>query len=104
MHSGSVSAVENSQQKTQQFLPSIRNRICNRCVTKYEIAEEDQYCADKVEHCSDCGVCILKIDHHCGVFDRCIGKNNLCGFYLLLIFYFGSLGFVVIGFMFGATG
>ena len=29
------------------------------------------------EHCSDCGVCIEGMDHHCPWSSKCIGKGNL---------------------------
>lgn len=52
----------------------------------------------KYEHCSSCEVCIAGADHHCGVFEKCIGRKNLICFYLfpvfsmaLLIVFFVSL-------------
>ena len=49
-----------------------------------------------IKHCERCGVCFIKQDHHCGVFGKCIAKNNIACFYLflLLIFWliFGTAG------------
>ena len=49
------------------------NRICQDCEEKFQIDKAFVWTKVKTEHCEDCGVCILKIDHHCGFFDRCIG-------------------------------
>lgn len=29
-----------------------------------------------MNHCHECGTCFLGHDHHCGVFGKCIAKNN----------------------------
>ena len=62
--------------------------------------EEDAYTLEKVTHCDDCGVCVENWDHHCGVFDRCIGSNNLLPFYSVLgvfgmnlVYVMGALAF-----------
>ena len=53
----------------------------------------------KVEHCSDCDVCVMNVDHHCGVFDRCIAQNNIKCFYIFLLTFFGTLVFLLIAFI-----
>ena len=40
---------------------------------------------NKVEHCSDCGVCFEKMDHHCIWVGKCVAKNNTRSFYGMLI-------------------
>ena len=40
----------------------------------------------KYEHCTLCNICIPGADHHCGVFDKCIGRKNLICFYLFPAF------------------
>ena len=38
-----------------------------------ELNEED---GKRLAHCTDCGVCVIDIDHHCGFFDKCIVAEN----------------------------
>ena len=40
---------------------------------------------NKVEHCSDCGLCFEKMDHHCVWVGKCVAKNNTRSFYAMLI-------------------
>uniref|UniRef100_A0AAV1U220 Palmitoyltransferase n=1 Tax=Peronospora matthiolae TaxID=2874970 RepID=A0AAV1U220_9STRA len=35
-------------------------------------------------HCSDCGVCIRELDHHCPWTGKCIGKRTIKLFYVFL--------------------
>jgi palmitoyltransferase ZDHHC9/14/18 len=37
------------------------------------------YCSEdmKVGHCTDCGYCIEKLDHHCPWMGQCVGKKNM---------------------------
>ena len=80
-----------------ETLPSsVQNRICEACETKFNIDKALVYTKQISEHCDDCGVCILKIDHHCGFFDRCIGQANLILFYCVLTLFFCSLIFVIV--------
>lgn len=37
------------------------------------------------KHCYYCDVCILKIDHHCPWVGKCIGRDNICLFYVFLM-------------------
>ena len=39
-----------------------------------------------VTHCNVCNVCVKEQDHHCPWSGKCIGKYNLCQFYLFLFF------------------
>ena len=40
----------------------------------------------KYEHCSMCEVCVAGPDHHCGIFEKCIGRKNIACFYLFPVF------------------
>lgn len=53
---------------------------CPICNFKYPKNEK------KYEHCSLCNICIPGADHHCGIFEKCIGRKNLVCFYLFPIF------------------
>ena len=53
----------------------------------------------KLKHCYSCNVCIIGIDHHCGVFGKCIARNNIICFYcfiaLTFVCIFSSMGIMV---------
>ena len=56
------------------------NHYCQLCKFRYPKSNK------KYEHCSICGICIPGADHHCGVFEKCIGRKNLICFYLFPAF------------------
>ncbi|KAI9910704.1 hypothetical protein PsorP6_010442 [Peronosclerospora sorghi] len=35
-------------------------------------------------HCSDCGVCVVELDHHCPWTGKCVGKRTIVWFYVFL--------------------
>jgi len=39
----------------------------------------------KVSHCYYCDVCVIKQDHHCTFFGKCIAKNNFILFFIAII-------------------
>lgn len=50
--------------------------------------------APRVSHCSSCGKCIYKLDHHCIWTQTCIGHTNQRPFYLFCFYMtFGVLQF-----------
>ena len=53
----------------------------------------------KLKHCYSCNVCIIGIDHHCGVFGKCIARNNIICFYCFIalpfVCIFSSMGIMV---------
>ena len=54
---------------------------CDKCKFSYPFIIDKNF-----EHCYSCGVCLQGLDHHCGVFGKCIGRKNLISFYLFPIF------------------
>ena len=48
---------------------------------------------DKTEHCDECNICVVGMDHHCPWTSKCIGKGNITWFYIfvgstcVLLFY-----------------
>ncbi|KAL8274614.1 hypothetical protein Esti_001443 [Eimeria stiedai] len=53
----------------------------------------------RTRHCSACGVCVIRQDHHCPWINRCVGVRNLRCFVLLLLFatllsLFGAVSFL----------
>ena len=78
------------------LLKDEKRRICKDCEREFNIASDEVYCVEKVTHCKDCGVCVENWDHHCGVFDRCIGSGNLMLFYGVLISFFSNLAFLMV--------
>ncbi|OAV97027.1 hypothetical protein PTTG_00111 [Puccinia triticina 1-1 BBBD Race 1] len=52
-------------------------RFCRKC---------EHYKADRSHHCSSCGRCVLRMDHHCPwLGGRCVGLNNHKFFILFLL-------------------
>jgi len=53
----------------------------------------------RISHCHTCKVCIIGIDHHCGVFGKCIARNNIICFFsfitLTFVSIFSSIGILV---------
>ncbi|KAH7649641.1 binding protein [Cryptosporidium bovis] len=44
----------------------------------------------RAHHCSDCGYCVQRFDHHCVWIDSCVGYGNQRSFFLFLSFLMAS--------------
>lgn len=62
-------------------------KLCSRCKT---------YKPPRAHHCSTCGRCYLKQDHHCAFLDVCIGFHNYKFFYQFLVLNLLSTVFFLI--------
>ena len=51
------------------------------------------YKLPRVSHCSSCGTCIYKMDHHCVWAQNCIGYRNQRAFYLFC--FYMSVGDII---------
>ena len=63
-------------------------RICNICKVIMRIE-------DKTEHCDECNICVVGMDHHCPWTSKCIGKGNIIWFYIFVGSTFGLLFYLV---------
>ncbi|VEN36693.1 unnamed protein product [Callosobruchus maculatus] len=52
-------------------------RFCSICL---------QFKPDRAHHCSHCGVCLLKMDHHCPWIANCVGLHNQKAFILTVLY------------------
>ncbi|RKP10671.1 DHHC palmitoyltransferase-domain-containing protein [Thamnocephalis sphaerospora] len=63
-----------------------QRRFCRKC-------QMDK--PDRTHHCSVCGTCVLKMDHHCPWLNNCVGHHNQKFFYLFIfwgVFYTSFVG------------
>ena len=69
-------------------------------IFKWEYSNERTYCKEckylypyhkKLKHCYTCCVCVIQVDHHCGVFGKCIARNNIIWFFTFITSTFISI-------------
>ena len=63
--------------KNNKFNQDIIWKICQFCKEVKPL---------RTHHCSICGICVLKMDHHCPWINNCIGQNNQ-RYFLLFLFH-----------------
>lgn len=63
--------------------------VCSRCYLLRPM---------RAHHCSICGTCVLRMDHHCPWTANCVGLYTHRHFYLVLVYMsFGGLYFLSVG-------
>lgn len=75
---------------------------CGKCKVTNSQAEEHN-----IQHCEECGLCVIGYDHHCGVLGSCIGKNNIICFWVVLaatLIYFTLFMMVMMDIVSGGFG
>ena len=61
-----------------------KTKFCKECQYDYPFHK-------KLSHCYSCGICVIGIDHHCGVFGKCIARKNIFWFYCFIVSTFISI-------------
>ncbi len=74
LNPGTVYRIGNNKERT----------YCKECKYLYPYYKS-------LKHCYTCGVCVICMDHHCGVFGKCIARNNIIWFYVFIICTFLSI-------------
>ncbi|CAM9608764.1 unnamed protein product, partial [Hapterophycus canaliculatus] len=47
-------------------------------------------------HCTQCGVCVVKLDHHCPFMGQCVGRKTLVPFYLFVVAVWSLIVYVLL--------
>lgn len=87
----------NKQEEEINSYYNLNNSNLNSSVTSNNYRLFDcKYCKQqkplRVHHCSICGYCVFKMDHHCPWINNCVGQNNHRYFVLFLThLFFGCL-------------
>lgn len=76
---GTISTVQQDLpvilERAAQGIPLLPTTECRTCLVIKPI---------RSKHCSQCGVCIARLDHHCAWLNRCVGYDNHRSFLLFV--------------------
>ncbi|CAM9751732.1 unnamed protein product [Pylaiella littoralis] len=83
--------VSNRQQQQQQVGVGIGGgdsaTVCGRCQIERPPG---------TIHCTRCGVCVQKLDHHCPFMGQCVGRKTLVPFYLFVVSVWSLVVYVLV--------
>ncbi|XP_071948162.1 palmitoyltransferase ZDHHC12-B-like [Antedon mediterranea] len=66
----------NIESEAAMMLGKLRRRKCDSCCVEQPV---------RSKHCSECGRCVRKFDHHCPWLENCVGERNHKYFWLFLL-------------------
>jgi len=81
LNGGGAESVAQTETLTYQVIEAKRDgsvRFCKRGCQNFK--------PDRSHHCSSCGRCILRMDHHCPWINTCVGHGNYSYFYLFVVY------------------
>ena len=76
--------------------PRDKYKYCNEC--KIWVSNQPT-----TEHCFECNICVEGYDHHCPWTGKCIGKRNICFFYIFITSILFSFAYFVFSLTYAAS-